>query len=244
MSNGAETLIPTTMVGSYPRPRWYTRRLWGKDIREALTEQNWREEYEDAVKAVIKDQELAGLDIVSDGEMFEDDLVGGFGWPDYPLSHLGGIDGRADSPLAGVVEQTAILTHMMASAPTPVVTQKVTRGPLRFAYLYQLASSLTHQPVKASFADPQFVVGSGLNDRYYGGKPGQPSQELVLDLVSIYNQELRELADGGCPIYQSDLPPFAELAKADVPGAAWEFDVKAFNTMVEGTGTMQIWQHY
>jgi 5-methyltetrahydropteroyltriglutamate--homocysteine methyltransferase len=65
------------MVGSYPRPRWYTRHARGADLRESLMEQSWREEYEDALKAVLNDQETAGLDIVSDGEVYEDDLVGG-----------------------------------------------------------------------------------------------------------------------------------------------------------------------
>lgn len=61
-------LPPVTIVGSYPRPRWYTCSAWGADFRLALME-DWRAEYEDAVKAM-------GLDIVSDGDTYEDDLVG------------------------------------------------------------------------------------------------------------------------------------------------------------------------
>jgi 5-methyltetrahydropteroyltriglutamate--homocysteine methyltransferase len=231
------------MVGSYPRPRWYTRRLQSLDIREALLEQNWREEYQDAVSAALRDQETAGLDIVSDGEMYEDDLVGGAGWPEYAIARLGGVDGRDDSPRAGTLDPTPILDHLFESWPTPVVTGPVSRGPLRFAYLYRLASRLTRRPVKMSFVDPQLVAGF-LQDRHYGGSRGQPSPQLLMDLAAIYNQELRELAGAGCPVYQSDLPPFAQLGAMGAPAPVWDVAVKAFNTMVEGTGGMQIWMHY
>jgi hypothetical protein len=81
-SRVVDALIPVTMVGSYPRPRWYTRRSNGMDMREFWMDQSTREEYDDAVKAVLKDQELARLDTVSDHETFDNDLVGGAGWPE------------------------------------------------------------------------------------------------------------------------------------------------------------------
>jgi 5-methyltetrahydropteroyltriglutamate--homocysteine methyltransferase len=231
------------MVGSYPRPRWYIRRAGKMDIREALMEQNWREEYEDAVKAVLNDQETAGLDIVSDGEMFEDDLVGGAGWPDYVMARLGGIEGRSKTAGHPALNPTPILEHLFESWPPAIVVGPVTRGPLHFAYLYQLASRFTRAPVKMSFVDPQLVTGF-LQDRYYGGTPGQPSSQLVMDLVAIYNQELRELAAVGCPIYQSDLPPFAGLGITGASREAWDTAINAFNAMVEGTEGMDIWMHY
>jgi 5-methyltetrahydropteroyltriglutamate--homocysteine methyltransferase len=236
-------LLPTTMVGSYPRPRWYTRRLGSQDIREALMEQNWREEYQDAISAVLRDQERAGLDIVSDGEMFEDDLVGGAGWPEYVIGRIGGATSRADSPMGAALDPTPILGHLFEAWPTPIITGPVTRGPLRFAYLYRLAARLANRPVKASFVDPQ-LVAQFFQDRHYGGQPGQPSPQLSMDLAAIYNQELRELAAAGCPVYQSDLPPFAQLGMLGAPAQAWDAAVKAWNTMVEGTGSMQLWMHY
>jgi 5-methyltetrahydropteroyltriglutamate--homocysteine methyltransferase len=239
-----DTLIPATMVGSYPRPRWYTRRLYGGDIREALMEQNWREEYEDAVKAVLNDQEVAGLSIVSDGEMYEDDLVGGAGWPEYTLARLGRFSSRsAQVATRPGVDQAPIVQHLFESWPRPVITERVTRGPLRFAYLYELAGRFASRPIKMSFADPQLIARGFVQDEYYGGRPGQPSQDLVMDLVGIYNQELRELAAAGCPIYQSDLPPFAQLGMLGAPASVWDLAINAFNTMVEGTGDMRIWMH-
>jgi len=88
------------------------------------------------------------------------------------------------------------------------------------------------------------LVALFLQDQYYGGRPGQPSPQLSMDLASIYNQELRELASAGCPVYQSDLPPFAQLGMQGAPAQAWDAAIKAWNTMVDGTGGMQIWMHY
>src|SRR5919198_462298 len=74
-----DTILPTTMVGSYPRPRWYTQQLLGRDVRVAFKEVNHEEAYHDATHAVIHDQEEAGLDIVTDGQMSYDDYVGVIG---------------------------------------------------------------------------------------------------------------------------------------------------------------------
>jgi methionine synthase II (cobalamin-independent) len=58
-----ETILPTTMVGSYPRPHWYKQQLLGRDVRVAFKEVQHEEVYHDAVATVIRDQEEAGLDM-------------------------------------------------------------------------------------------------------------------------------------------------------------------------------------
>src|SRR5919109_4568465 len=72
-------VLPTTMVGSYPRPGWFKQQLLGRDIRVAFKEVQHEEAYDDAVATVIRDQEEAGLDIVTDGNMWYDDYVGVIG---------------------------------------------------------------------------------------------------------------------------------------------------------------------
>src|ERR1041385_9171801 len=74
-----DTILPTTMVGSYPRPHWYRHQLLGRDIRVAFKEVEHEEAYHDATQAVIHDQEEAGLDIITDGQMSFDDYVGVIG---------------------------------------------------------------------------------------------------------------------------------------------------------------------
>src|SRR5512147_1146679 len=74
-----DTLLPTTMVGSYPRPHWFKHQLLGRDIRVAFKEVQHEEAYNDAVATVIREQEDMGLDIVTDGNMWYDDYVGVIG---------------------------------------------------------------------------------------------------------------------------------------------------------------------
>src|ERR1700751_1119954 len=76
-------LLPTTMVGSYPRPAWFTQQLAGRDVPEAFKIASHAEAFHDATRVVIKDQEDAGLDILSDGQMWFDDYsmgIGSFLW--------------------------------------------------------------------------------------------------------------------------------------------------------------------
>ena len=79
MARVVDTILPTTMVGSYPRPHWFTHQLLGRDVRVAFKEVQHEEAYNDAVATVIRDQEEAGLDIVTDGNMWYDDYVGSIG---------------------------------------------------------------------------------------------------------------------------------------------------------------------
>ena len=69
-----EILLPTTMVGNYPNPRWYDGHAFatypkGEFIYDAIS----REAYEDAVGAIVRDQEAAGIDIISDGKVYGGD---------------------------------------------------------------------------------------------------------------------------------------------------------------------------
>ena len=60
--------LPTTITGSLPRPEWYTENLGARPFRDALADARYREQYTDAVGTYIRDQERAGLDIVTDGD--------------------------------------------------------------------------------------------------------------------------------------------------------------------------------
>src|SRR5215470_11200491 len=70
-----DTILPTTMVGSYPRPHWYTYQLLGRDTRVAFKHEPHAEAHADATAAVIHDQEESGLDIVTDGNMVYNEFV-------------------------------------------------------------------------------------------------------------------------------------------------------------------------
>src|SRR6185295_15723163 len=84
-------ILPTTMVGSYPRPSWFRHQLAGRDVLDAFKVSHHREAFEDAVRTVLANQADAGLDLFSDGQMWFDDYemgIGSFLW--YWLERTGG----------------------------------------------------------------------------------------------------------------------------------------------------------
>ena len=69
-----DVLLPTTMVGNYPNPRWYDGHAFaqfpkGEFVYDAIS----REAFEDAVLAIVHDQEAAGLDVIADGRVYGGD---------------------------------------------------------------------------------------------------------------------------------------------------------------------------
>ena len=88
-----DIILPTTITGSLPRPSWYTENLGTRHFLQAMVNRRFREQYEDALTVYLRDQELAGLDILSDGDCrFDDDVV----WHtpgQHPLA--GSYEGRA-----------------------------------------------------------------------------------------------------------------------------------------------------
>ena len=87
-----DVMLPTTITGSLPRPSWYTENLGTRHFLEAMVGRRFREQYEDALTCYLRDQELAGLDIVTDGDCRFDDDVGGQSWTGYPANHMSGLD--------------------------------------------------------------------------------------------------------------------------------------------------------
>src|SRR4028118_1684879 len=88
-----DTILPTTMIGSYPKPRWFQKyNVQGADVLEWWKLEENFQAYRDATAACIKDQEIAGLDILTDGQMPFDEYggaIGSFGWDWY--GRLGGV---------------------------------------------------------------------------------------------------------------------------------------------------------
>src|SRR5215472_3502722 len=86
----AGTILPTSIIGSLPRPAWYTAVLGGQSFLEAMVNARYREQYEDAVAVHLRAQETAGLDIVTDGDAHYDEQVGGMSWQSYAPYHMAG----------------------------------------------------------------------------------------------------------------------------------------------------------
>src|SRR5580692_10488277 len=77
-------ILPTSIVGSYAMPAWLER-LKTEYFARRISQHDLDEVYDAAVKAAIKDQEIAGLDLITDGELRRDNMA------DYFLERLPGI---------------------------------------------------------------------------------------------------------------------------------------------------------
>ena len=56
-----DLMLPATVTGSWPRPRWYTQNMWGRPLDTALLDVRFREKFQDAMAVVISDQERAAV---------------------------------------------------------------------------------------------------------------------------------------------------------------------------------------
>src|SRR3989449_10584346 len=76
----ANVVLPTSIIGSLPRPSWYNAVLGTQSFLEAMVNSRYREQYEDAVAVFLRAQEIAGLDICTDGDAHYDEQVAGMSW--------------------------------------------------------------------------------------------------------------------------------------------------------------------
>ena len=177
-------LLPTTVVGSYSVPEWLER-LKTEYYQRRISAQHMAEIHEVAIKAAIKDQELAGIDIVSDGELRRDNDV------DYFLARIPGVH----IPQRG---KTDYFDYYDAEVTRPLPDGE--EASLRLADDFRFTRRLTQHPVKFSFTGP-FSLSRRIRDGAYT-EPG----DLVRALAVRLNAEARELAAAGADLLQIDEP--------------------------------------
>ncbi len=233
--------LATSVVGSYPRPHWYTANLRGRSFKVALADAIFREQYSDAVACILNDQARAGLDILTDGDARFDQDVGGRSWFLYPIERLKGVSGHSDTSPGWSqrldLRPGQILWEVQESYQSPSAVEKLGEGPLEYAAIWQLAQRMSKSPVKFGSVSAQTIPNMLWNEAY------EDEQELIIDLASIVNQELRAVAAAGCPVIQVEEPQhhFRSL-NPDTSKGDMKFFNEAFNREVEGVET-EIWVH-
>lgn len=232
----AKVPIAATHVGAFARPSWYTNGIYGQDFRELLARVPFREQYLDGLKVLMAEQQLAGMDIVTDGGLRYDPGVGGWGWPYFVLSRLGGVS--TTGRMTPVMQPTPILLEMMDLATTGVVTSDITSGRLQFAEFFKAAARFTSQPHRFTVIDPSLI-----NVMLAGTHYKDPVEQLFA-VAKAYNHEFKALVEAGCKIIQTDdfFPPLA-AAFGPFPEELWRVNIEAFNTAVQGVNA-HIWMHY
>src|SRR5262249_37594425 len=155
-------LLPTTITGSLPRRSWYTEQIGPRAFRDAIGDARFREQYTDAVGTFIRDQERAGLDIVTDGHARFDHDVGGLSWIQdraRRLAGLGGGDYARTKKGYGGTHKGDIIFEVMESRVMPRAIGQIGRGTLQYTYLWKVAQGLTARPVKFGTIVPD-VLGT------------------------------------------------------------------------------------
>jgi 5-methyltetrahydropteroyltriglutamate--homocysteine methyltransferase len=241
----AERVLPTTVIGSLPRPSWHTENLGARTFLQAMVNARFREQYVDAVSVHLRDQELAGLDICTDGDAHFDEDVGGQSWTSYPLFHMDGFDRDHPQPAAmktgGVAFPRGHILHDYLEARVmPRVVGPIGRGDLQYAAMWKTAQRLTGRPVKFGTITPE-LLAAAVDDRYY-----KDPVERIMALSDAINAELHELADAGCPVIQLEEPQIHMIpARGKVFGKLGMAEmVEIFNNTVKGLrAKTEVWCH-
>jgi 5-methyltetrahydropteroyltriglutamate--homocysteine methyltransferase len=244
MINATKALqLPTTITGSLPRPVWYTENLGMRPFRDALADARFREQYTDAVGTYIRDQERAGLDIVTDGDARFDTDVGGMSWFQYPARRFKGLAGgdyyRTRKGYGGTAKGD-IIFEVMESRVMPRCVDKIERGPLQYASLWKVAQGMTGRPVKFGTITPE-LIGTSVGNVYYATQ-----EQLLRDISAAMRDELHELAGAGCAIVQMEEPNIHLVGVQRGGGAQLgvEFFVEIFNNTVKGLRDLtEVWCH-
>jgi 5-methyltetrahydropteroyltriglutamate--homocysteine methyltransferase len=203
-----ESLFPTTIAGSLPKPAWLAvpNKLWapwrleGEELASAK---------DDATLLAIKFQEDAGIDIVADGEQSRQHFVHGF------LEAVEGIDFNKR------VEMGIRNDRYKAMCPTVV-------GPLRLrsrvhAREARLARAHTKKKLKFTLPGPMTIVDT-IADAHYGDRV-----KMAMAFAALLNEEARGLAADGVDVIQFDEPAFNVYMEA---AAGW--GIEALHRAIDG----------
>ena len=154
----AGIVLPTSIIGSLPRPAWHTAQLGRRSFLEAMVNARWREQYEDAVSTHLRAQEVAGLDICTDGDAHYDEEIGGWSWQSYPLTHMAGFSQEvALTPpaVANVAPPRGMILHDQLEARVlPRITGPLGPGDLQYSAMWKVAQRLTRKPVLLRYQLP------------------------------------------------------------------------------------------
>ena len=239
-----DIMLPTTITGSLPRPSWYTQNLGPRSFLDAMVNNQFREQYVDAVSIYLHEQEIAGLDIVTDGDAHFDSDVGGQSWTNYPPRHMGGFDRNPQPIPAGqgglAFPPGHILHDYLESRVMPSISGPVTRGDLQYAAMWKVAQRMTKKPVKFGTIGPE-LVAFAVQDRHY-----KSLKDRILAVTDALNAELHDLADAGCPVIQFEEPQIHLLAVRNIVDDVINpaFSVEVFNRTVKGLrAKTEVWCH-
>jgi 5-methyltetrahydropteroyltriglutamate--homocysteine methyltransferase len=219
-----QTLLPVSLVGSYPQPDWLIDKevLRGRFPPRTRAPELWRvsekflaEAQADATRIAVQDQINAGIDIVTDGEISRES------YSNFFANALDGIDfknpGQALDRSGEPVKVPRVVGPIRRKAPVCVEDVRFLR-------------SLTTRPIKYTIPGP-FTMAQQAQNEYY-----KTEREAALDYAAAVNEEIRDLFAAGADVVQLD-EPYMQAR----PDDARAYGVKALNRALEGiAGTVAV----
>lgn len=185
---GREVLLPTTMVGSWPRPLWLRGGVFSESVDDPdYVDMHQRTLYEDAVRLCVKDQDLAGIDIVADGNQYfqGETRYDKIQWLLVNL-RLQGFRAYGPPGPPGMEAYFRPIVHEPIKWVRPI-----------FGPALEATQRSTGKPIKINInSGPAFVAG-WCDDQYYGDP-----EALRGAVADAFNAELRWLADHGAAVIQ------------------------------------------
>ncbi|MCD1597252.1 methionine synthase [Rheinheimera aquimaris] len=179
-------LLPTSTAGSLPKPSWLAEpeTLWSE---WKLPAEELPDGKQDALRLSLHEQQLAGVDIVSDGEQTRQHFVTTF------IEHLSGVD---------FTKRETVRIRNRYDASVPTVVGPVSRPKPVFVNDAKFLRQQTKQPIKWALPGPMTMIDT-LYDAHYKSR-----KDLAWEFAKILNQEARELEAAGVDIIQFDEPAF------------------------------------
>lgn len=178
----AEPEIKTKVVGSYPIPSWLSTNPSTPTLR-------------DAIMVVLKTQELAGIDLISDGELSRFDVSHPQtnGMIDYFIRPMGGISSTITrEDLANFVAKQRM---GFRTQPAGVVESAVTEGTLNLPRDWQFFKGLSPATTMFTFTAP-YMLSRTLIDRHYGD-----IRQLTMDIAEVLRKQVESI---DAPVIQMD----------------------------------------
>ena len=211
------SLLPTSLVGSYPQPDWLIDRekLAGRFPPRVRVTELWRvaPEYleqaqDDATLLAIHDQERAGIDIVTDGEMRRESYSNRF------ATALEGVD---------MDNHGTALDRSGHPNPVPRVIGKIRRKHPVMVRDVEFLKANTDRQIKITVPGPFTMAQQAQNDFY----PDERS--MALDYAAAVNEEIKDLFAAGADVVQVD-EPYLQAR----PAKAREYGIEVLNKALEG----------
>src|SRR6266699_6084823 len=216
-------LLPTTLVGSYPQPDWLIDRAkLSKQVPRVRAHDLWRVDpqrleaaQDDATLLAIRDQERAGLDIITDGEQRRESYSNRF------ATALEGVDTKNPG---------STINRSGKAIPVPRVTGKIRRKyPVELRDLQFLRAN-TKKPVKMTVPGP-FTMSKQAQNEFY-----KSDEAMALDYAAAVNDEIKDLFAAGADVVQIDEPWMQQH-----PDKAREYGLHALDRALDGVrGTIAV----